>query len=383
MVKNNFVVYGFLRKTLDSFYYIGKGRPDRPYCKNKRTIPHPGTRSRVVILYKDLDEYRALEIEKKLISLIGRIGVEEGGTLRNISPGGAGLTKKLSESTRYYKAMLREERKKLKRRDWFHPVIGEVYDRSNTELAKEYPEQQLDSVALLKVIRGKKCLHKGWRLIKGGKPLPNQKIHRKDWYHPDYGTYENTTIRQLIEKNNFQRLSVEKLRKVARGEALEHKGWKLVKNTNIYSKRRVKSYDWYHKDYGKITQKSIREIVDLFQDLNLTKKCLYRVSMGKRLSYKGIRLLENKDKVSVNQKIMENWEHEDHGVINNCSAGELSRMFPELRLTTTSLRCVARGEISNHKGWFLKGKLLTSKFEGLDFTDTKLKSYKKLKAKSK
>lgn len=109
MNNNNFVVYGFLRKTSDSFYYIGKGRPDRPFCKNKRTIPHPGSRSRIVILYENLEEERALEIEKNLIYLMGRIGVEEWGTLRNISSGGAGLTKKLSESARYHKSMLRGE----------------------------------------------------------------------------------------------------------------------------------------------------------------------------------------------------------------------------------------------------------------------------------
>lgn len=361
MNNNNFVVYGFLRKTLDSFYYIGKGRPDRPFCKNKRTIPHPGSRSRIVILYENLEEERALEIEKNLIYLMGRIGVEEWGTLRNISSGGAGLTKKLSESARYHKSMLKEERKKLKRKDWFHPVIGEIYNKSNTELAKEYPEQQLNSVALLKVARGVKCLHKGWRLIKGGKPLPDQKIHTGDWHHPVHGTYKNMTIRQLIKENNLQHLNVESLRKVARGEILEYRGWKLAKNMNFRNKRKVRLYDWYHENYGEIIQKSIREVVETFHDLDLTKKQLYLVSTGKRLSHKGVKLLKNKNKTSRNQKLMENWEHEDYGIAKNCSARELSKMFPELKLTDSSLRCVARGEISNHKGWFLQGKLILRK----------------------
>ena len=86
---NNFVVYAYCRKD-GTFYYIGKGRPNRPYTwRGKRGINPPKDRSRILILHSGLQERVSLEYEVKLILFYGRKDLGTG-LLKNRTDGGEG-----------------------------------------------------------------------------------------------------------------------------------------------------------------------------------------------------------------------------------------------------------------------------------------------------
>ncbi len=85
----HFVVYAFCRED-GTFYYIGKGRPTRPYELRKEGIKPPKDQSRILILHENLTEELAFEYEKKLIQFYGRMDLEDG-LLRNMTNGGEGV----------------------------------------------------------------------------------------------------------------------------------------------------------------------------------------------------------------------------------------------------------------------------------------------------
>ena len=86
---DNFIVYGYCRED-GTFYYIGKGRPRRPYGKRKEGIKPPKDRNRIVILHSGLSEKIAFDYEEKLILLYGRKDLGTG-LLRNMTNGGEGV----------------------------------------------------------------------------------------------------------------------------------------------------------------------------------------------------------------------------------------------------------------------------------------------------
>ena len=87
---NNFVVYAYCRKD-GTFYYIGKGKPSRPYVwRGKRGINPPKDRSRILILHSSLQEKVSLEYEVKLILFYGRKDLGTG-LLKNRTDGGEGI----------------------------------------------------------------------------------------------------------------------------------------------------------------------------------------------------------------------------------------------------------------------------------------------------
>ncbi len=86
---DNFVVYAYCRKD-GTFYYIGKGKPNRPYqWRGQRGINPPKDRSRVLILHSGLQETVSLEYEVKLILFYGRKDMGMG-LLKNRTDGGEG-----------------------------------------------------------------------------------------------------------------------------------------------------------------------------------------------------------------------------------------------------------------------------------------------------
>jgi hypothetical protein len=87
---NNFVVYAYCRED-GTFYYIGKGKPERPYSKRIKGINPPRNRSRILILHEGLSEGVSFEYEKKLILFYGRKDLGTG-LLRNKTNGGEGVS---------------------------------------------------------------------------------------------------------------------------------------------------------------------------------------------------------------------------------------------------------------------------------------------------
>jgi hypothetical protein len=87
---DNFVVYAYCRED-GTFYYIGKGRPRRPYGKRKEGIKPPRDRDRILILHSGLSEQTAFDFEEKLILFYGRKDLGTG-LLRNMTNGGEGVS---------------------------------------------------------------------------------------------------------------------------------------------------------------------------------------------------------------------------------------------------------------------------------------------------
>ena len=82
----DYYVYAFLRED-NTPYYIGKGRKYRAWTWHGRTIPSPQDRSKITILYENLYENDALQMEMFLIFIYGRVS-RNTGILRNLTDGG-------------------------------------------------------------------------------------------------------------------------------------------------------------------------------------------------------------------------------------------------------------------------------------------------------
>jgi hypothetical protein len=84
----DYCTYAYLREDL-SPYYIGKGKKNRPYSKNRKF--KPPTRDRILILKKGLTEEEAIRHEIYMIAILGR--KDKGtGILRNLTDGGEGIS---------------------------------------------------------------------------------------------------------------------------------------------------------------------------------------------------------------------------------------------------------------------------------------------------
>jgi hypothetical protein len=85
---SGYYVYTYLRSKksangdIDTPYYIGKGKGTRAWSKGKGEVSPPKDKTKVIIIEANLEEKYALECEKLLIKLFGRI--DKGtGCLRN------------------------------------------------------------------------------------------------------------------------------------------------------------------------------------------------------------------------------------------------------------------------------------------------------------
>jgi hypothetical protein len=93
-----YYTYAYLREGNRTPYYIGKGKKNRCYRKDGRTILPPKDKSRILILKKNLTEEEAFKHEIYMIAVFGRKDLETG-ILWNLTAGGEGISG-ISEETR-------------------------------------------------------------------------------------------------------------------------------------------------------------------------------------------------------------------------------------------------------------------------------------------
>lgn len=312
-IDDNFVVYAFSRSGKDRFgnhgtyYYIGKGRPSRPYyCYGRKTAKCPKDRkNNIHVLYSGLDEKTAFEIEVKLIAKYGRMDLyPEWGILRNRTNGGEGASGR---------QLLEETKEKI----------------SNKNKNRKNPRK--------------------------GRPLkPGDSSYRPiDWYHPVHGEVKGKSVSELVEMFPEDSLKHQTLRSVSRGKIYQHKKWRLLINKETDFRKKYK-HDWYNPLHGEILQKSISDLQKMFLDQSLCSTALSQVIKGKFLQYKGWRLLKNKDVYNNKSKnIPRNWYHPVYGEVIGVSCSSLIKMFPEQNLNRGNLVQVSKGKSSGHKNWRL------------------------------
>lgn len=228
---NNYVIYAYECEETGMFYYIGKGRPRRPYTKQGRTVPVPTSKERIHILHRGLDEETAYMYEKKLILFYGREDKNQGWCkLKNRTNGGSGFAG-IRHSQEWKKKKSLQMSGKNNRHytplNWFHSVCGEVYNVTICELSRMYPEQNLVVNHLRKVSKGKKDFYKGWRLLENQCTPVNYDQPKYDWYHPEIGVLRGLSTRELRDQFKELKRNKDCLRKVAKGEKQSYIGWML------------------------------------------------------------------------------------------------------------------------------------------------------------
>lgn len=321
MSDNNFVVYAYVRSKPDrfgregTFYYIGKGRPGRPYQKSGRTIKRPEDVSFIEVLHKDLDENTAFEYEKKLIEFYGRVDIyPEWGILRNLTNGGEGTSG----------IVIKEETKikmSISRTGGGNGMFGRTH--------KDETKRKISVKAL-----GRKASEDTKRKLS---------MQRKGENNGFYGkTHSEESKRSMSEKQMGITLSDETKKKISekvKGEL----------NPNAKSDR-----DWYHPKYGEFKQTAAVTLVGMFPDENLSCSGFSSLYLGEVNVYKGWVKLENKGKIfrPKNYKGY-NWAHPEYGIEVDISPSDLVRKYPEEKLNRRSLASLTSGDRKIHKGWVL------------------------------
>jgi hypothetical protein len=271
-------------------YYIGKGRPGRPYDKRGRPCSTP-PKERIIILHKEIGEAAAFQIEKELISKHGREDLGTG-ILKNRSDGGEGCSGVIYSEERRRKiseSRLGKKHWAYKPRNWYNPKFGEIFNKSCADLVKEFPGENLNRSHLSQVALEKCIHHKGWRLLKN-KNLTREgrKSSPKNWFHSKHGRILNKSPSELVKLFPDQNLGITSLFKVATKKQKQHKGWFRLEDENSY-KGHANSIpvNWYHPEHGGFLQFSIPDLINNFADQNLKYSGLYQVVKGEREVYKG------------------------------------------------------------------------------------------------
>ena len=231
------VVYQWLRED-GTPYYIGIGNPRRPYI-GRRSCGRPPSRDRIVILHENLEWEEACRIERELIAFYGRKDLGTG-ILRNMTDGGEGLPNPSKE--------IREKLSKLKSGE-NNPnfgKFGENHHNFGKSTSKETREK------LSKLMSGEN--------------------------NPNFGKSPSKEIRDKLSKS----LSGENHPNF--GKPRSKKTRDKISGKNHY---RYKPIDWYHPNHGKILQKSLSEMIELFPEQNLSRGNLSSVARGVRAHHRG------------------------------------------------------------------------------------------------
>lgn len=363
--KENFVVYCYLREKEDRFgrygtiYYVGKGRPNRPYqCyKYSRTVKCPRDReNNIVILHKNLKEETAFDYEKKLIELYGRIDTTEFGVLRNLTDGGEGPTgiliteekrKKLSgeKNGMYGKKHTAEARKIMseKSRAYVNSPGAREQMSIRAREAMSSPEvRQKISEGVLRSITDER--RKRMSESRKGKKRSPESIRKSA--ESNTGKKRTQETKDKISASNKGKKRSEE---VKRRKSEQMKGRKASEET-----RRKMSEAHSGKNHHMYGKKHSEESKRKMSESRKGKKANLTEEGRKKLSekYSGSNNpMHGKYGAQHNRGIPRNWVHPVHGEHRGLTISDLVRKFPEEKLNPGTLSLVARGKNSHHKGW--------------------------------
>lgn len=215
--KRNFLVYAYSDENL-IYYYIGKGRPGRPYQSHKN-VKKPSDKKHIHVLVCNLTEDVAFELEKFFIQLYGRKDIYPGkGILENKTNGGQGFSGCcLSGSNHpfYGKSRSRETKNKISianrgekngmfyRRGDLNPMFGKTHTDEVKEKLRSYGKARIG--------------------------IKNKNYTPRDWSHPEFGIVTGFSITDMVKNFPDQKLSLGNLSSVANGKRKHHKGWKIIR----------------------------------------------------------------------------------------------------------------------------------------------------------
>ena len=303
----NTVVYQWLRGN-GSPYYIGIGKPRRPYT-GRRTCGSPPPKERIVILHEDLEWEEACRIERELIAFYGRKDLGTG-ILRNLTDGGDGVRgiseearKKLSEE-HTGKKHSEESKKKMSEAQRGRKVSEETRKNlSKANTGKKHSEESKKKISDAR--RGRKHSEESKRKMSEARAGKN---------NPYYGKkHSEETKRKMSEANKGKKLSDEVKKKISeanKGRKRSEESKKKISEAKKGQKHseetkkkiseakkgekhaRYTTRNWYHSTHGEVLQKSISDLVEMFPEQKLIGTCLSAVALGKRSHHKGWKILE-------------------------------------------------------------------------------------------
>ena len=195
-----YYTYAYLREDR-SPYYIGKGKGNRAYRRNKTDIKPPKDKSRILILKQNLTEEEALKHEKYMIAVYGRIDLGTG-ILHNRTNGGEGCS-----------GVVRSEETKRKMSDAHKGENNPRYGKPGWNRGGVTSEETKKKISDAQK-KGKK----------------HQKYHYIIYSIAEDKTYETTTLNGFCKEHSLTRRNIQD---TLTGRLNHHKGFKIIKKESI------------------------------------------------------------------------------------------------------------------------------------------------------
>ena len=170
-----YYTYAYLRKDRTP-YYIGKGKDDRVYTKNRKEIKPPKDKSRIIFLKKNLTEEEAFKHEVYMIAVLGRKDLGTG-ILHNRTNGGEGVSGSIRSEN--YKRKMSEAKKGKPRSEETRKKMSEGRKgiSPSKETRKRMSEANKGKVHSEETKRNLSEKHKG----------KNNPSFGKKWWNDNYG----------------------------------------------------------------------------------------------------------------------------------------------------------------------------------------------------